>query len=440
MANGIMQLLETIDLIKNSAEMYALIERLFPICRSITGEGVRETLRILQESIPLEIKEVPTGTQVYDWQVPKEWNIRDAYIKNSKGEKVVDFQNSNLHIMSYSVPVNKKLSLQELLPHLYSLPEQPDWIPNKTSYYNENWGFCLSHNDLESLQEDEYDVVIDSSLNDGSLTYGELLIPGKLEHEVVLYAHCCHPSLCNDNLTGIALITCLAKLFSQCELRYSYRFVFAPALIGSLTWLSQNEGLHEKIMCGVVAALLGDDGHLHYKKSEAGDSLIDRAVLHVLQRSGKKFDVIEFSPYGYDERQFCSPGINLAMGRLTRTPNGCYPEYHTSADNLDIVKPEYLADSLETYLEALNVVDNDEVYQNLSPKGEPQLGRRGLYRKTGGLSKVEDRQLALLWVLNQSNGKNSLLEIAERAQLKFSSILGAANALSKVGLLEKNIE
>lgn len=417
------------------SESYALIEQLFPICRSITGDGVRKTLQIMQQTIPLEIVEVPTGTAVFDWQVPKEWNIRDAYIKDAAGNKVVDFQKNNLHVVSYSQPVRASMSLAKLKAHLHTIPEQPDWIPYRTSYYNETWGFCLSHKQMQGLQDGEYEVVIDSSLQDGSLTYGEYFKPGDTRDEILFFAHCCHPSLCNDNLSGLAMLTILARELSQVKTRYSYRFIFTPATIGSITWLSQNEHKLANIRHGLVAAVAGDPGKMTYKKTRDGSREIDSAVLHVLKNYRSEHDVLEFSPYGYDERQFCSPGINLNMGRLTRTPNGCYPEYHTSADNLDLVKAGALADTLDAYWRVIGVLEHNRRYINTSPNCEPQLGRRGLYRKTGGHKDIGEVEFAYLWVLNLSDGEHSVLDIAERAGLKFDIVQRAVQNLMECDLL-----
>ena len=306
-------------------ELYGLVEELYPICRSITGDGVRETLKKLEKHIPLTIHEVPTGTPVFDWTVPKEWNIRDAYIKDGKGKKIVDFQHSNLHVMSYSTPVRQTLSLEELKPHLFSLPEHPEWIPYRTSYHNEQWGFCLTHQQLLQLRDEEYEVCIDSSLENGALTYGEYYLQGEVADEVLISCHICHPSLCNDNLSGIAVATYLAKFLSTEARRYSYRFVFLPGTIGPITWLCLNEDQLENVKHGLVLALLGDAGSSTYKKSRQGHAEVDRIVAHVLQHSGNPYNIVDFSPYGYDERQYCSPGFNLPVGNLMRTPNGCFP-------------------------------------------------------------------------------------------------------------------
>jgi len=417
--------------------MYELVRELYPICRSITGDGVRETLRRLGNHIPLKVYEVPSGTQVFDWTIPKEWNIRDAYVKNSDGVKVIDFRNSNLHILNYSIPVRKQVSLQELREHLFSLPEHADWIPYKTSYYRENWGFCISHRQLAALEEDLYEVCIDTSLTQGHLTYGECYLPGAKPDEVIVSCHICHPSICNDNLSGIALNTILAKHLIGHPLRYSYRFLFIPGTIGAITWLALNEEKVKDIKHGLVAACVGDPGRLTYKKSRQGNAEIDRAATHVLKHSGEPYEILEFSPYGYDERQFCSPGFNLAVGSLTRTPHGRYPEYHSSADDLQLVQPQYLADSFMKYLSVLKVLEKNRVYVNENPKCEPQLGKRGLYRQMGGKVQNTQTEFAMLWVLNLSDGGCSLLDIAERADLPFEVIDTAAGLLCKNELLRE---
>jgi aminopeptidase-like protein len=298
--------------------MHALMTELYPICRSITGEGVRQTLRILQRDIPLEVREVPTGTPVFDWTVPKEWNIRDAYVKDAQGRRVIDFQKCNLHVVSYSIPIKKKVSLGELRKHLFSLPDRPDWIPYRTSYYNETWGFCLSHRKLEALTEGEYEVCVDATLTDGHLTYGEYVIPGESSDEVLISCHICHPSLCNDNLSGVAVATFLAaQLTRGSKPRYTYRFLFIPGTIGSITWLARNEAHVQRIKHGLVVTCVGDGGRFTYKKSRRGNAEIDRVALHVLKQSGHPYVSEDFFPYGYDERQYCSPGFNLPVGCLT---------------------------------------------------------------------------------------------------------------------------
>lgn len=416
-------------------EIYDLVKCLYPICRSITGNGVRETLEIIQSHIPIKIFEVSTGTKVFDWIVPKEWNIRDAYIINSKGEKIVDFQKSNLHVLNYSVPVNKKMRLEELKEHLFSLPEYPDWIPYLTSYYKENWGFCLSHNQLLKLEEDEYNVVIDSSLIPGSLTYAELEIKGKTKEEILLSCYVCHPSLCNDNLSGPALLTYLAKHLSTLDLNYSYRFLFIPETIGAITWLALNGDKVSNIKCGLVATCVGDSGKLTYKKTRNGNAFIDKIMEKILFDSGQEYKIVDFFPWGTDERQFSSPAFKLDIGSLMRTPYACYPEYHTSADNLDFIKSEYLNDSFEKYLDAIFILENNKTYLNLNPACEPQLGTRGLYGQIGGNKNVENIKKAIFWVLNLSDGENSLLDIAQRSKMNFRDIKHASDVLVSVNLL-----
>jgi aminopeptidase-like protein len=422
------------------AAMYRLVTELYPICRSITGDGLRESLRILQRYIPLELHEVPTGTRVFDWTIPKEWNIRDAYVKNGNGKKVIDFQRSNLHIVNYSIPIRDKMPLEKLKEHLHSIPEQPDWIPYRTSYYKETWGFCLSHQALQNLEDGEYEVYIDTSLEEGHLTYGEYYLQGETSDEILISCHCCHPSLCNDNLSGMALATFLAKHLTTLELRYSYRFLFIPGTIGSITWLALNESQVPKIKHGLVVACVGDPGKSTYKKSRRGDAVIDTAVLHVLKHSGQDYEILGFTPYGYDERQYCSPGFNLPVGSLTRTPHGRYPEYHTSADNLDLVQPEYLADSYSKYLAVLDVLENNRRFVNSNPKCEPQLGKRGLYGAFGGRKDANQYELAMLWVLNLSDGNHTLLEIADISDFAFDTIKEAAQALLKRDLLREVLE
>lgn len=446
--------------------MYELIKELYPICRSITGNGVRQTLDIIKKHIPLEIHEIPSGTNVFDWSIPKEWNIKDAYVKNSKGEKIIDFNKSNLHVLNYSIPINKKISLNELKNHLFTLPDYPDWIPYRTSYYKDNWGFCLTHNQYENLKEDEYEVVIESALIDGYLTFGELLLKGENEEEVLFSCYVCHPSMCNDNLSGVSLLTFLAKYLMNKKLKYSYRFLFIPETIGAITWLSINEKKVEKIQHGLVATCLGDQGCLTYKKTRRGDAIIDRIVEKVLNDSCDEFQIIDFFPSGSDERQFSSPGFNLPIGSLTRTVYDKYPEYHTSADNLNFVKPDYLQDSFEKYVKVVSALENDYeqsqieinrknqklsesylirskagkedelIFENLYPKCEPNLGKRGLYDMIGGMKEKLDYKMPIFWILNLSDGKNNLLDISKRSKINFERIKNASKLLVEKGLIK----
>jgi aminopeptidase-like protein len=412
--------------------MHAFMRGLYRMCRSITGDGVRDTLAAVGRRIPLEVHEVPSGTQVLDWTVPDEWNISDAYIAKD-GRRLVDFQESNLHVVSYSEPVRASMTLAELRPHLHSLPEHPDWIPYRTSYYTRTWGFCLAQQQLDGLEDGEYEVVIDSTLKPGSLTYGECFLPGEREDEVLLTTHVCHPSLANDNLSGIALLTEIGARLQELPRTLSYRLLFIPGTIGSITWLARNDDRISKVVCGLALACVGDSAPLTYKRSERSDALIDRASAYVINRNDNG-SVVDFVPWGWDERQFNSPGFDLPVGSLSRSREGEYREYHSSADDLDFVRPASLEGALQAVLEILDVLESDRLYVNLAPKGEPQLGKRGLYPTVGGPA-AEREQLALLWVLNQSDGSRSLLDIAQRSGLPFSDLRAAAERLHTAGLL-----
>lgn len=429
---------------ERGTKLYAHVEALFPLCRSITGNGLRHTLRYIAERIPLEIREVPSGTRVLDWEVPLEWNVRGASISTLAGKTVVDFALSNLHLMQYSKPLDRVVPREELDRHLHSLPQQPDLIPYRTGYYADSWGFCLAHRDRESLRDEAYRVVIDTTLEPGSLSYGECFLPGELPDEVLFSVHSCHPSLANDNLSSIAIAIELARDLAKRRHRFGYRFLFAPGTIGAITWLHFNRDATERIRHGLVLACLGDSGAPSYKQSRRGDALIDRYAAYVLRDEGHGERVLPFIPYGYDERQYCSPGFDLPVGALMRSPNGTFPEYHTSADNLSFVKPTALADSLRLLDRIVGLIEQDAVWRNTAPYGEPQLGRRGLYRAIGGGEDAEARghfdQLTLLWVLNLADGKHSLLDMAERSGKPFESIAAAATALSDAGLLARSSE
>lgn len=461
--------------VENAASLgpaiHEFIQHLFPICRSITGNGVRETLGRIQEHLPrLKITEVPTGEPAFDWEVPREWNISDAWIKDTSGHKIVDFNKSNLHVLNYSIPVRKRLGWEELKEHLFTLPEHPDWIPYRTSYYNENWGFCLSHSQFLKLDRNtKYDVCINSTLKAGSLTYGELLIPGQKDDEILISCHVCHPSLANDNLSGIAVATFLASWIlenADVEIsrmgrssggethvsgsknernclkkktapatspasnhRYSYRFLFAPGTIGALTWLSRNQSSLNRIRHGLVLTCLGDSGPFRYKKSRRGDATIDRAMDYVLSDSGHDFELFDFSPDGYDERQYCSPGFNLPVGRLTRSCCGDYPEYHTSADDPSLVRPGCLADSLAILKSFVRLIEGNQRLLSLNPHGEPQLGKRGLYSSIGGVQNRNEVLNALLWVLNLADGQHTILDVARSSGIGLETIHEASELL-----------
>lgn len=455
-----------INISKIGEEMFQLMKELFPICRSITGNGVRQTLKIIGEHIPLETHEILSGVKVYDWTIPKEWNIYDGYIIDPNGKKIVDFKQSNLHVLNYSTPVNQKISLSELQKHIHTIPEKPDLIPYVTSYYSENWGFCMAHKEFLKLQEGEYLVVIDSKLDNGSLTYGEYLIQGKSDEEVLLSCYVCHPSMCNDNLSGVVLLTMLAKYLRNLRNNYSIRFLFIPETIGAITWLYNNEHNISKIKHGLIATCLGDSGPLTYKKTRKGDAEIDRTVEAILKKSCTKFRIIDFFPWGSDERQFCSPGFNLSVGSLLRSVygNNEFPEYHTSGDNLDFMNMKSLTESFVTYLSILFELDNNlnqsldnvinsnsqndivskskpiDKYLNLNPKCEPQLGKRGIYHQLGGQENMMQQrkvEFAIFWILNMSDGTNDIEDISRRSGIPLETLQTGIEILINANLLQK---
>lgn len=415
--------------------MYALAARLYPINRSITGDGVRATLAELQRLLSLAVHEVASGTQVLDWTVPLEWNIRAAHITDAQGRRVVDFVDHNLHVVGYSVPVDRHMSLAELKFHLHSLPDQPDLIPYRTSYYRESWGFCLAHRQLEALGSGTYHVVIDATLAPGSLTYGELYLPGESTDEVLLSAHACHPSLANDNCSGLALLAWLARHLASKRRRLSYRILFAPGTIGAITWLARNRDTVSRIRHGLVISNVGDGGGPTYKRSRQGRASIDRAAALVLGAAGVGASILEFSPYGYDERQYCSPGFDLAVGSFQRSRWGEFPEYHTSADNLDLIGAEHLERSLRLIAGTLDVLEGDGMFAATMPYGEPQLGRRGLYDGADGRPLPDTVRMAMLWVLNLADGRHSLIDMAERSGVDFASLRLATDRLLAANLL-----
>jgi aminopeptidase-like protein len=417
--------------------MHDFIVDLFPICRSITGAGLRDTLDRIGKVVPLELTEVPTGTRVFDWTVPREWNIRDAWVADATGRRVIDFRQSNLHVVNYSVPVRRRLALDELLPHLHSLPEHPAWIPYRTSYYAEDWGFCLTDNARQQLRPGEYEVVIDATLEDGSMTYGECVLAGEAADEVLISSHVCHPSLANDNLSGVVVAAFLASLLATVDHRLTYRFLFAPGTIGAIAWLALNERRVDRIGAGLVLACVGDDGPVVYKRTRRGDAVLDRAAAHVLTTRNAHDEIVAFTPYGNDERQFCSPGFDLPVGSITRSGHDRSVRHHTSADDLAGVFPDALADTLSVCLEILGVLENDATFLSLSQKGEPQLGRRGLYRDFGGRADQPALESALLWVMSGGDGRQTLLDVAERSSLPFRVVDDAARALETAGLVQR---
>jgi aminopeptidase-like protein len=375
---------------------------------------------------------------VFDWTVPREWQIDDAYLEHESGHRFAEYRRSNLHVVSYSRPVDQTMALDQLQAHLHSLPAHPDWIPFRSTYYTEDWGFCLSERERRALPAGNYRVVIRSRLFDGAMTLGEHLHAGQTTDEVLLFAHTCHPSLCNDNLSGIVVAAELARYLRGRTTRYTYRIVLTPATIGSIAWMAGRREQLGAIKHGLVLAMLGDAGPLHYHCSREPGHAVNRAAAVVLARHHPDATVVPFSPWGFDERQFNSPGIRLPVGRLNRALTGQYPQEHTSADAMDMMSAEALADAWRTSIRILEVLEHDACYRNLAPYGEPQLGRRGLYRKTGGhYDGVPDRQMALLWLLNQSDGVTSLVDIAEASGLEFGLIAQCAIDLRAAGLLDR---
>ena len=419
-------------------QMHALLSRLFPICRSITGNGVRETLKILQEYIPLEIHEIPSGTKAFDWTVPEEWNIKDAYVKDASGRRVIDFKRSNLHVVSYSEPFEGKLTLEELKKHLYTLPDQPDLIPYVTSYYDRRWGFCLSDNDLKKFKDNLYEVKIDSTLKPGSLTYGELLIKGQTEKEILISTYVCHPSLANNELSGPVVAAFLAKYLLEMKKppRYTYRFVFIPETIGAITYISRNlEHLKKNVVGGYVVSCVGADAHFSYLQTRQENTLTDRITLRVLKNSGVTFKIYDYLQRGSDERQYNAPGVDLPIGSLMRVRYGEYPQYHTSADDLEYVKAQALEDSLKMYERCLEAFEHNETYK-AKCLCEPQLGRRGL-RSTLSTRNAEASSLQILHVFSYCDGNHDLIAIAEKLKVPVEEVISVIKILERHALIEK---
>lgn len=361
--------------------MYALAGRMFPICRSITGNGFRESLGMLREAVPeIQVYEVPTGTEVFDWTVPKEWNIRGGGIYRLNGDKVIDFKDSNLHIVGYSLPIDKVVSREELLEHVYSMPEQPDWIPYVTSYYKERWGFCMTENQKQTLTDEEYHVVIDSTLEDGSLTYGELIVPGQTDDEILMTSYLCHPSMANDDLSGPVVLTELMKYVQQMpNRRYTYRFVINPETIGAITYISRNlEVLLKHVKAGFVLSCVGDNRTYSYLATKYGDTLADRVMQNVLKFHYPEYKKYSFLDRGSDERQYGSAGVNLPVCGFCRSLYTKFPEYHTSADNMDLISPEGLQGAYDVMVKVIMALENNYHYA-MTCQCEPQLGKRGLY-------------------------------------------------------------
>ncbi len=420
-------------------EIYDLVSALFPICRSITGDGVRQSLGIISETIPLKITEVPSGTRCFDWVVPQEWNIRDAFIEGPGGNKIVDFRRNNLHVMGYSVPVKGDFTLDELKQHLYFDEKNPDAIPYLTSYYQPRWGFCLSKRSYDRLKKGKYHVCIDSSFKKkGSLTYAEAFVPGRSRKEIVLSSYICHPSMANDSISGVALNAKLCEhVMGLGGTRYSYRFLFIPETIGAIAYLSRNRArMMKNTCCGMVLTCLGNSGTFTYKRTRCGHEL-DKLAENVLKFSGHPYEILDFFPTGSDERQYSSPGFNLPFGSLIRSLYGKFPEYHTSLDNLDFVNPRALGETFDMYASIIDAIEGNGFYVNRKPFCEPFLSKYGLYSTLGSQKYGQAGTTELLYVLNFSDGNHSLADIAVKMNQPVARIIGAAKMLEEKGLIRR---
>ncbi len=416
--------------------IYSLVERLFKIPRSITGDGVRETLNILKEICPLmKIYEVPTGTKVFDWEIPREWNIKDGWIKNSRGEKIIDFKENNLHIVGYSIPVHKKVLLSELLENVYTFPKQPDLVPYITSYYKERFGFCMSENLKNSLQEDEYEIFIDSELKKGSLTYGEIIIPGKSKKEVFLSTYICHPQMANNEISGPCVAINLAKWLCERKNKYTYRIVFVPETIGSITYLSKNlKTIKKNVIAGFVLTCLGDNLAYSYLKSPYANTLADKVAQNILKHHAPDYKTYSFLERGSDERQYCSVGVDLPVCSVMRTKYGEYPEYHTSGDDLNFVSPEGLNGGYEVYKKIILALENNEKYKMKLPC-EPQLSKRGLY-PTISTKNTKSIVANMMNFIAYANEKNDLIDISNIINVEIEELMPIIEDLKKANLIK----
>ncbi len=423
-------------------DIHSFAKELWPLNRSLTGEGVRQTLANIKTHIPaLTVHSVPSGTDVFDWRVPQEWHVNDAYIITPSGQKICDFKQNNLHLVGYSIPIRTKLSLADLQKNLYSLPEQPDAIPYITSYYQQRWGFCISHNDRQSLEDGIYEIVVDSKLSDGQLNYGEVILSGNSEKEVFLSTYICHPSMANNELSGVVVTTYLAKwLMQQKNRHYCYRIVFIPETIGSITYISRNlSQMKQNIIAGFNVTCVGDERNYSYLPSRAGNTISDAVAKHVLKWVCPQFVSYGWNDRGSDERQYCSAGVDLPIATIMRTKYGAYPEYHTSLDKLgDVVTPQGLAGGYEALRLALELLERNE-YFKANILCEPNMGKRGLYPTLSTKESGKSVQLMMNF-LTYCDGKHSLLEIADKNQVPAWELYDIVDRLKEHGLITGHAE
>lgn len=416
-----------------------LFDRLFPINRSITGDGVRQSLSILNEIVPISQREYPSGTECFDWTVPREWNVKAAYVKDGQGRTLIDFADNNLHLMGYSIPFRGYVTRAELMEHLHTKPELPDAIPYMMSYYKENWGFCVEYNRLHEFTDERYEVMIDSELKEGYMTFGEGYIQGSSNKEILLSTYVCHPSMAINELSGPLVQTMIYRYLLQKEnLKYSYRFLYLPETIGSLLYLSlHGEELKQRVAAGYVVTCVGHGESFTYKKSKRADTLADKAAIHVLKQSGKPYTIVDWNPFGSDERQYCSQGFKLPVGSLMRTMYGEYPEYHTSLDNRDLISDEAMQETVQMYIDLIETLEANETYECTHIHGEPKLDKRGLYPYMGGTrTKAEKhRILAITNLIAFSDGSHDLIDIAEKLNVSGKDLREAAALLEQSGLL-----
>lgn len=455
-----MKLMSSIDWKALTLEANDLLRRLFPVCRSITGAGLRQTLNLLREITNFQLYEVPSGTACYDWIIPSEWAVRDAYVADSTGHRLIDFQQNNVHLVNYSVPFEGTLTFNELAPHLHTLPDLPFAIPYRTTYYNQAWGFCMPHEQFQKLdQKAKYHVVVDTTLTPGALTYGEIILPGSSGKEFLISTYVCHPSLANDNLSGVVLWTMLLRELSRHARYHSYRFVIAPETIGALAYIAEHEDAVRALTGGLVVTTVAGPGCFGYKRTFRGDAIIDRSVRLTFRELGLEFTEYPFDVNGSDERQYSSPGLRVPVGTICKDKYYEYPFYHTSLDNLEFISAENLVESLKVYMLAIEKLEQNRIYRSHNPVGEPMLGKRGLYPGTGGSikqkaadsSKHGDRRYAvnagniifgneldaIRWVLFYADGQTALLDVAERTGLPMSQLYAVAGKLAAGGLLEE---